>query len=171
LVSDQGAVRSPRKQLKPFLVKSTGYLQVNLSGRTRHFVHRLVASAFCGHPCEVVNHINGIKTDNRACNLEWTTQSANNAHRHRALGVPGSCLGRYGERHPKSIPVIATCIASGESTRYESGSDACRAKGFTSTGIAACCKGKIAHHAGYTFRYAQDEMAQFAPTTKQQRAA
>lgn len=165
-VSDQGGVCSARKTLRPFVVKSTGYMQVNLSKRSRHFVHRLVAGAFCGEPREVVNHLNGIKSDNRAINLEWTTQAANNVHRHRELGHPGSCAGRQGAHHPKSIPVIATCIATGEETRYASGSDACREKGFTSTGIAAACKGKISHHAGYRFRYAQDELADFGPVRR-----
>lgn len=171
-VSDQGRVRSARMILRPFVVKSTGYMQINLSKRTRHFVHRLVAAAFCEKLGGVVNHLNGIKADNRAVNLEWTTQAANNLHNYRVLGQPGSCSGRQGARHPKSIPVIAKCILTGDELWFASGSDAKRAlPRLTSTGIAASCKGKIRHHAGYVFRYAQDEMAQFAPTTKQQRAA
>ena len=165
-VSNLGRIRSTRKILSPFVVKSTGYMQVNLSKRTRHFAHRLVASAFCGEPNEVVNHLNGVKSDNRASKLEWTTQGANNTHRHRVLGYPGSCAGRVGARHPKSIPIIATCVATGEEIRYESGSDATRDKGFTSTGISASCRGKIAHHAGYRFRYAEDELAMWAPVRR-----
>jgi len=59
-----------------------GYYQVRLEGGNIYRVHRLVALAFIPNPLNLpqVNHKNGIKTDNRAENLEWCTNSQNQLH-------------------------------------------------------------------------------------------
>ncbi len=61
-----------------------GYLRVKMNGTT-YRVHRLVATAFIGNPRShtEVNHRNGIKSDNRADNLEWSTRRANVVHAHK----------------------------------------------------------------------------------------
>lgn len=65
----------------------SGYLHVNVShgGKARMTpVHQIVADAFIGDRMGVtVNHINGIKSDNRPDNLEYLTNSDNMRHAHR----------------------------------------------------------------------------------------
>lgn len=70
---------------------SEKYLGVTLSqnGIRKGFaVHRLVAEAFVPNPNNLpyVNHINGLKNDNRMENLEWCTAEQNALHYLYSLG-------------------------------------------------------------------------------------
>ena len=85
-VTDTGKVFGHKRSkfLKSYKNKA-GYLLVHLykNGKGKiHKVHRLVAIAFISNPFnkEQVNHINGIKTDNRVENLEWSTNLENQRH-------------------------------------------------------------------------------------------
>jgi len=50
--------------------------------KKRHLVHRIVAQAYVVNPDGLpqVNHINGVRDDNRVENLEWVTASDNRIH-------------------------------------------------------------------------------------------
>jgi hypothetical protein len=84
-ISSIGAKRKHKgKVLTPF-INSTGYYYVTLSNgnsRKNRRVHSLVAKAFLPNHKNrrTVNHINGNKSDNSLCNLEWATDSENHTH-------------------------------------------------------------------------------------------
>ena len=88
LISNKGQVKSLKFGKEKILkggIDTRGYRMVplrNKEGRKNMLVHRLVAKAFLSLNIDkpFVNHVNGIKTDNRLENLEWCTQKENVRH-------------------------------------------------------------------------------------------
>ncbi len=83
-ISNFGRFKGSRGKINKQFLHKEGYYSVGVcNGRKdkRSFLtHRLVALYFCnGKDGErnYVDHINHIKTDNRACNLRWVTQKEN----------------------------------------------------------------------------------------------
>jgi len=99
-VSNYGKIKNCKRNLIRKLQKSkSGYLSVELNknGVAKIFrVHRLVAYSFISKTIEEnqINHINGIKTDNRVENLEWCTCSENHKHAYK-IGLKS----KKGEKH------------------------------------------------------------------------
>ena len=86
LISKSGLVYSikAKKLLKPTIDKK-GYYKValyNEQGKLSISLHRLVALNYIENPDNKpqINHINGIKSDNKVTNLEWVTNKENTLH-------------------------------------------------------------------------------------------
>lgn len=87
LVRRGGRLIAQRKQ-------RNGYWKVTLSDepngrRKTYMVHRLVCLCFHGaapSPRHQVHHRNGVKWDNRSCNLEWVTPRQNRSDGRSAVG-------------------------------------------------------------------------------------
>lgn len=106
-VSDLGRVKHNRPG-SPYLKfgDRRGYQKCSMGKPQKDVsVHRLVWQSFNGRiPQDYeINHLNGIKTDNRLCNLEAVTRSENCKHRVRVLGKKPHYIGpRKGETNGRA---------------------------------------------------------------------
>jgi hypothetical protein len=95
VVTEKGLRTIKGKSIKTRINKD-GYAEIRLSieGKTKTtFLHIILAKAFIPNPDNKpeINHINGIKTDNRIENLEWVTHSENMIHAYKMGLIKSPC--------------------------------------------------------------------------------
>lgn len=81
-ISSLGRLKNSRGRLSNTVPRNDGYIQshISVNGKDKTILrHVFVAKAFIDNPDKkpVVNHINGIRCDNRVSNLEWVTHKEN----------------------------------------------------------------------------------------------
>jgi hypothetical protein len=162
-VSNKGRVKSLARQYKlnshssiimhermmKFVMSNCGYLMVMISKRntkTKNITaHRLVAKAFIPNPQDLreVNHINGIKWDNRVENLEWLSSSDNKKHGFKT----GLYQPKLGESHSHARLTELQVLEIRERAKNgESGYSLAKIYGITQSHASAIITNKVWKH-------------------------
>lgn len=136
---------------------SNGYFRINLyNGYYRTYsVHRLMLIAFIGKQQDkpIVNHKNGIKTDNRLENIEWCTYSYNNQHAYNMGLKKGAWLNKFGENHHSSKRVWQFDINDKLVKEFVSTTEAFSITGINRTSISMVCHNKRKTAGGYKWKF------------------
>lgn len=155
-ISNLGNVKGKKCILKQF-VNQRGYFAVSLSKedkRTSYRVHRLVANAFIPNPDNKpqVNHIDGDKSNNKAENLEWLTQSENMKHAFRI----GLCNNKRNGQGIRAVSVAQLDKDNNIVAIYASQTVAGRINNLSPNTINACLRGALKTGGGYKWIYIED---------------
>ena len=142
---------------KKLTLQKTGYYACILCSKDKRLtttVHRLVAEAFIPNPENKpeVNHINGIKTDNRVENLEWCSYSENLIHAYKFLGRQGAWKGKFGKDNASSKPVLqikGNLIIN----EFPGLMEANRKTGIDFRWISRCCHKQCKTAGGFQWKY------------------
>lgn len=125
-VSDLGRFWSVNIGIMKTPIANTGYPHLNISHNgeiLRIMCHVEVAKHFVPNPQNkrCVNHINGIKADCRAVNLEWVSYSENHLHAIKYLGKKGAK--NYDRRksviaYKEGLPIVIEQFGIREMARF-----------------------------------------------------
>lgn len=160
IVNGIGVARNTRKEtvLKSQVINS-GYkvstFCINYK-KKNFFVHRIIAECFVpnlDNKAEV-NHINGVKTDNSADNLEWVTGSENKKHAYR-IGLRTPIYVKFGSDNHQSKRVYQYDFNGILLNSYGSIKEASVESGVAYARISANARDETKTAGGFIWRYEQ----------------
>lgn len=180
MINRKGEIKSllTNKILKPAKVK-TGYMCVSLrkNGESKTVrVHRLLAKAFIPNPDNKphVDHINGVRDDNRLENLRWCTNQENQSFELARLNNSRALTGR--KQSPEAVAKRAKTLQKSIGKKIEqytldgeyiktfnSANEIQRLLGIWSAGVLKCCDGKFASSKGFIWKYAPEVTFENSP--------
>lgn len=133
----------PGEVLKPQFNGAYYHVRLSVYHKIKIFlVHRLVATSFIdsidGSPW--VNHKNGIKTDNRVENLEWSNVSDNTAHAYR-IGLANPLTGKNHPHYGKESVRRKKVFDSSTGTTFNSVEEAAKSVGVSRSHLSSMLTG------------------------------
>lgn len=162
MVSSCGRLKLSNNRISRGHKEEHGYFRCYVSGlqRGKEYVHRLVMATFHGEPPSPkhtqVNHQDGDRSNNAACNLEYVTPAENVIHSY----VQGSSRSRRCD----CKAVVSRLVGSdGGWTLHPSLTSASKILGARVGAISKCARGQQKHAGGYEFRWADPSAAEDLP--------
>ena len=164
-ISNYGRIYSiPYKKIMKSRIDKYGYEVINLKKlkSSPMTVHRIIANLFIPNPQNKpqVNHINGIKTDNRVENLEWVTAKENIDHSIK-IGLKGNTKGQkrsYKVKQPlRRKPINQYNLKGNLLANFESQTEASEKLGINIVYISRVCRRVSQQTFGYVFRFINDD--------------
>lgn len=135
-----------------------GYMRVMLSKDNKRYfftVHKLVGKTFLDNPNSLpqINHINGIKSDNRIRNLEYCTAKENTRHAFKI----GLCKRKHRGEHHFARRVIQYDLLENFIKRWDCIMDIEEQLKINGSNIGQCCRGKRKTAGGFRWEYSNEK--------------
>jgi hypothetical protein len=170
MINREGQVKSnlSNKILKPSRLK-TGYICVGLRKHGKSYtvrLHRLLAKAFIPNMGNKphVDHINGVRDDNRLENLRWCTNKENQNFELARINNSNALKGK--KQSKESVEKRANTLQKSIGKKvnqfdkdgsfirsFNSFNEAARITGIWEASIRNCCIGKHQYAGGYIWRF------------------